>query len=71
MDDEYGDSYTDTSEVGCLMFVFIVLFIILGYVIGNTTKNPNIISKELLTPEIQLTVKDNVIDTLYIYEPLK
>jgi len=52
---------------GCMIFIAIVILCI-GIIVGTAIMPDTITVEEPLVPEIKLTVKDNVIDTLYIYK---
>ena len=61
----------DDGGIGCGIFIGIICFIILGIAIGVISSNKEIISETKIIPEIKLIIKDNKVDTLYVYKPLK
>lgn len=52
-----------------LTFIVVVLVFLLGYVLAYLYTNRNKIeSDSIITPEIKLTIKDNKVDTIYVYK---
>ena len=52
-----------------LAFIIIVLLFLLGYIFVYLYTNRNKIeSDSIITPEVKLIIKDNKVDTIYIYK---
>lgn len=52
-----------------LKFIIVVLLFLLGYVLSYLYTNRNKIeSDSIITPEVKLTIKDNKVDTIYVYK---
>lgn len=50
-------------------FIVVVLLFLLGYIFIYLYTNRNKIeSDSIITPEIKLIIKDNKVDTIYIYK---
>lgn len=65
----YGGNPDEYSKLGRLIG-FIILSVI-GWSIYSSYKvlsNKEIISDSLIIPELKLTIKNNVVDTTYIYK---
>ena len=52
-----------------ITFIIIVLLFLLGYFLAYVYTNRNKIESDyIITPEIKLTIKDNKVDTIYVYK---
>ena len=52
-----------------LTFIIVVLLFLLGYLLVYLYTNRNKIESDyIITPEIKLTIKDNKVDTIYVYK---
>ena len=62
----YGSGLAEAF--GCLITIIVILAIgLIGFTGYSFFKDDSIISEHIIKPEIQLVIKDNKIDTLYVY----
>lgn len=57
-----------TKTLNTILIILIILGFILGFIIAfNISFEKPIKSEKPIVPKIELVVKDNVIDTIYVY----
>ncbi len=59
-----------SEAFGCLIWIIIILIVIvvIAGIYFFFFSSGDIVSDHLITPTIQLTIKNNIVDTLYIYK---